>query len=135
MLPVGISGFDAKGVTVDEREKWCQVRLSVRRAADTKAVDAVVILDSGSGITTMSLGIANKLQVSFCDAQTVRGMSHPGKPRVADGRVPATEKKTCPVQIALHSCWSLVTLKRSSFVVMPADGDIIHVEATGHRHL
>ena len=85
VLPGGMSGFGAEGVAVDEREKWCQASLSFPGAADT-AVDAVAILDSGSGITTMSVGITHKLQAAFSDVQVVGGMSHPGKLKVPDGR-------------------------------------------------
>ena len=59
---------------------------------------------------------------------------------MADGRVLAVEKKTCPVRIALHTIWDLVTLGPFSFAVMPGDDDVGHsrqpnVKATGHRRL
>ena len=81
----GVLTGGIEGVAVDEREKWCQASCSVPGAADMTAVDAVDMLDSGSGITNMSVGIANKLQTSFSDLQVVGGMSH--------GRVLAVEKK------------------------------------------
>ena len=124
VLPGGMSGFGAEGVAVDEREKWCQASLSFPGAADT-AVDAVAILDSGSGITTMSVGITHKLQAAFSDVQVVGGMSHPGKLKVADGRVLAVEKKTCPVRIALHTSWGLVTLDLFCFAIIPGDQDVV----------
>ena len=86
-------------------------------------MDAVAILDWESGITTMSGGIANKLQAAFPDVQVVGGMSHPKKFKVADGRVLAIEKKNCPVRIALHTSRALVTLDTFSFAVVPADDD------------
>ena len=58
VLPGSLSGFSVESVAVDEREKWCQASLSVPGAAVMAAVDAVAILDWGSGITTMSAGIA-----------------------------------------------------------------------------
>ena len=70
-----MSGFRDEGIAVDEEEKWCRVSLSVPGAKDMTAVDAVAILDSGSGITTMSAGIANKLQAAFPDVPVVRGMT------------------------------------------------------------
>ena len=57
------------------------------------AVDAVAIIDAGFGITTMSVGITNKRQAAFPDVQVVGDMSHPGKLKVADGRVLAVEQK------------------------------------------
>ena len=98
-----MSGFSAEGVAVDERERWCQVSLSVPGAADMTAVNAVAILDSGSGITTMSAGITTKLQAAFPDVQVVGGMAHRGKLKVADGRVLVAQERTCPVRIALHT--------------------------------
>ena len=65
------------------------------------AVDAAAKLDSGSGITTMSAGIANKLQAAFPDVLV--GMAHPGKLKVANGRVRVVQARTCPLRIALHT--------------------------------
>ena len=120
-----MSGFCAEGVAVDEREKWCQASLSVPEAAVIAAVDAVAILDSGSGITIMSAGIANKLQAEFPDVQVVGGMAHPGKFKVADGRVLVVQERRCPVRIALHTSWGLVTMELFSFAVMPGDDDVV----------
>ena len=120
-----MSGFDAEGAAVDKREKWCQASLSVPGAADVTTVDAVAILDSGSGITTMSVGIANKLQAAFPDVQVVGGKSHPGKLKVADSQVLAGEQKTCPVRIALQTSWGLVALDPFSVAVMPGDDDFV----------
>ena len=125
VLPGSMSGFCAEGVAVDEREKWCQASLSVPEAAVIAAVDAVAILDSGSGITIMSAGIANKLQAEFPDVQVVGGMAHPGKFKVADGRVLVVQERTCPVRIALHTSWGLVTMEPFSFAVMPGDDDVV----------
>ena len=120
-----MSGFSAGGVAVDEREKWCQVSLSVPGAAVMAAVDAVAILDSGSGITTMSAGVANKLQAAIPGVQVMGGMAHPGKLKVADGRVIVVQERTCPVWIALHTSWGLVTMDPCSFAVMPRDDDVV----------
>ena len=120
-----MSGFSAEGVAVDEREKWCQASLSVPGAAVMAAVDAVAVLDSGSGITTMSAGIANKLQAAFPDVQVVGGMAHPWKFKVADSRVLVVQERTCPVWIALHTSWGLVTMDPFPFAVMPGDDDVV----------
>ena len=77
------------------------------------AVDAVTILDSGSGITTMSAGIAHKLQAAFPDVQVVGGMTRPGKLKVADGRVLEVQDKTCPARIALNIHVSVLSTKRA----------------------
>ena len=108
------------------------ISLSVPGAAVMADVDAVAILDSGSGITTLPAeianklqGIANKLQAAFPDVQVVGGMAHPGKLKVADGRVLVVQERTCPVRIALHTSWGLVTMDPSYFAVMPGDDDVV----------
>ena len=73
----------------------------------------------------MFVGITNKLQAAFPDVRVVGGMSHPGKLKVANKRMLAVEKKTCPVRIALHTSWSLVTLDPFSFAVMPGDDNVV----------
>ena len=51
--------------------------------------------------------------------QVVGGMAHPGKLKVADGRVLAVEPKTYPVRISLHTDWGFVTLDPFSSAIMP----------------
>ena len=125
VLPGGMSGFSAEGIAVDDEEKWCRVSLSVPGAKNMTAVDAVAILDSGSGITTMSAAIATKLQAAFPDVPVVGGMTHAGRLKVADGRVLEVNKKTCPVRLALHTSWGLVQVDPFSFAVMPGDDDVV----------
>ena len=117
VLPGGMSGFGAEGVAVDKHEKWCQASLSVLGTANITAVDAVAILDSGSRIPTMSVGVTNKLQEAFPDVEVVGGM-YPGILKVAGGRVLAVEQETCPVRIALHTSWGLVTLDSFYFFLL-----------------
>ena len=108
VLPGVMSGFVAENVAVDERQKCCQAILSVLGAAGMTAVDAVAILDSGSCITSMSVGIANKLQAAFPDVKVVGGMSQPGKLKVADGRVLKVETKhaRCRSRCTPAGAWS-----------------------------
>ena len=89
------------------------------------AVDAVAILDSGSGLTTMSEGIVRKLQNAYPGVAFVEKMKTPGKLKVADGRVREVTQKTVPVRISLHTSWGLVSLDPFSFTVMPGDDDVV----------
>ena len=123
--PGGMCAFEAEGVAVDAHEKWCRASLSVPGAADMVAVDAVAVLDSGSGLTTMSVGVARKLQEAYPAVRIVEGMHTPGKLKVADGRVREVTEKTIPVRIALHTSWGLVSLDPFSFAVMPGDDDVL----------
>ena len=66
----------------------------------------------------MSAGIASRLQAVFPDVQVVGGMQNPGKLKVADGRVLAVTQKTCPVRIALHTSWGLVSVDPLSFAII-----------------
>ena len=70
---------------------------------DMTTDDAVAVLSSGSGITTISVEIAHKLQTAFPAVQVVAGMSHPGKLKVSDGRVLTVGKNRCLVRIALNT--------------------------------
>ena len=76
-------------------------------------------------MTSMSVGIVNKLQVAFSDVQVGGGMSHPENLKEADERMLAVEQDTRPVRIALHTSWGLVTLDAFSFAVMPRDDDVV----------
>ena len=126
MYPGDMSAFSAEGVAVDEQEKWCRVSLSVPAGErDMVAVDAVAILDTGSGVSTMSAGIARKLQEAYPGVQIVRGMQQGGKVKLADRRVRDVTSKTCPVRIALHTSWGLVSIDPFSFAVMPGDDDAV----------
>ena len=125
VLPGRMSGFVADDGGRRRVRKVCQASLSMPRADDMAAVDAVAILESGSGITTTSDGIANKLQAAFPDVQAVGGMSHPGKLKVADGRVLAVEKKhaRCGPRCTPAGIWSpwILFLRRHA----PGDDDVI----------
>lgn len=123
--PGGMRAFAAAGIAVDNEEKWCRASLSVPGATDMVAVDAVAVLDSGSGLSTMSVGIARKLQQSYPRVQLVGGMQTPGKLKVADGRLREVTEKTIPVRISLHTSWGLVSLDPFSFAVMPGDDDVV----------
>ncbi|CAB1115245.1 unnamed protein product [Ectocarpus sp. CCAP 1310/34] len=70
-------------------------------------------------------GIASRLQAAVPDVQVVRGMKNPGKLKVADGRVLEVTQKTCPVRIALHASWGLVSVDLFSFAVMLGDGQVV----------
>jgi len=113
--PGGTQAFRAEGVAVDDEEKWCRVSLSVPVGdpAEMVAVDAVAVLDSGSGLTTMTAGIARKLQAAYPRVQIVGGMRHVGQLTLADGYVREVKEKTCPVRIALHTSWGPVTLDKA----------------------
>ena len=63
MLP----GCRIEGVAVDEKEKCCLADLSVPGAAVKLVCPVTAILDSASGISTMSESVAAKLQAAIPD--------------------------------------------------------------------
>lgn len=79
------------------------------------AVDAVAIVDSGSGLTTMSVGIARKLQASYSAVKLMETMKTPGELKVADGHVREVTQKTLPVRISLSRSLSCPARMMSSF--------------------
>ena len=52
-------------------------------------------------------------------------MAHPGKLKVADSRVLVVQERTCPVRIALHTSWGLVTMDPFSFAVILGNDDVV----------
>ena len=55
------------------------------------------------------LGLKTSCKRHF-HVRVVGGMAHPGKLKVADGRVLVVQERTCPVRVALHTSWGLVTM-------------------------
>ena len=64
-----VTGFRPEGVAVDRKEKCCLADLSIPGAAVESVCPVLAILDSGSGISTMS--VAAKLQAAVPDVQIV----------------------------------------------------------------
>ena len=62
-----VEGFRVEGVAVDEKEKCYLGDLSVPGGAVMSACPATAILNSGSGISTMSESVAAKLQAAVPD--------------------------------------------------------------------
>ena len=71
--------------------------------AAAKSVCAVTaILDSGSGISTMSESVAAKLQAAVPDVQNVGPMTYDQYVKMVDGKL-VVKQKSCPVRTALHT--------------------------------
>ena len=61
----------------------------------------VAILDSGSGISTMSESVAAKLQAAVIDAPFVGPMTDDQYVKMADGKLVLVKQKSCPMTSAL----------------------------------
>ena len=61
------------------------------------------VLDSRSGITTMSESVAAKLQAAVPNVQIVGPMIDDQHVKMADGKLVQVKQKSCPVRTALHT--------------------------------
>lgn len=86
------------------------------------------ILDSEDSLTTMSARVAAKLQEKFPDVNIVRLVGSSQQVRVADGNVLQVIKKTCPVEIALHTSGRRVMIDPCLFAVMPGTDEVVILE-------
>ena len=89
-------GFRSEGVAVDEKNKYCLADLSVPGAAVRSVCPVTAILDSGSGISTMSESVAAKLQTIVPDVQIVGPMTDDQYVKMTDGKLVLVKQKSCP---------------------------------------
>ena len=88
---------------VGEKMKCCLADLSVPEATIKSVCPVTTILDSGSGISTVSEGVAVKLQVTVPVVQIVGPMNDDQYMKMATGKLVLVEQKLCPVRTALHT--------------------------------
>ena len=98
-----VTGFRAEGEAVDEKEKCCLADLSVSGAAVESVCPATAILDSGSGISTISESLAAKLHSAVPDVQIVGPMTEDHYVKMADGKSVLVKQKSCLVRTASHT--------------------------------
>ena len=120
-----VSGFRAKGVAVDKKETCCLADLSVPGSAVETVCPVTVILDSGSGISTMSESVAAKLQASVPDVQIVGPMTDDQYVKMADDKLVLVKQKSCPVKTVLHAMWGLVVMDPVSYAVLSGKENVV----------
>ena len=113
-----VIGFRAEGVANDEKDKCSLANLAVSRDTVKSVCPVTVILDSGSGISTMSESVATKLQAAVPDVQIV-GLTDDQYVNMADGKLVLVKQKPCPVRRALHTMWGPMVMDRASYAVLP----------------
>ena len=84
--------------------------LSIPGAAVESVCPVMAILDTGSGISTMSESVVEKLQAAVPDVQIVGPMTDDQYVKMADGRLVLVMQKSCPVRTALHTMWGPVVM-------------------------
>ena len=116
-----VTGFRAEYVTVDEEYKCCLVYLSDPGAAIKSVCPVTAILDSRSGISTMSESVAVKLQATVPDVQVVGSMTNARDVKMAHGKLVQVKRKYGPVRTALYTMWGPVVLDPVSYAVLPGE--------------
>ena len=114
-----VTGFRAEGVAIDEKEKCCLANLSVPGAAVKSVCPVTAILDSGSGISTMSESVAAKLQAAVSDVQIAGPMADDQYVKISDCKLVLVKQKSCAVRTALHTMWGPVVMDPISYDVLP----------------
>ena len=114
-----VTGFRAEGVAVDEKEKSCLVDLCVPGAAVESVCPVTAILNTGSGISTMSESVAAKLQAAAPADQIVGPMTDDQNVKMADGKLVLVKQKSCPVRTAVHAMWGPVVMDPASYTTLP----------------
>ena len=120
-----VTGFRAEGMAVDEKEKGSLANLSVPGTAVKSVCPVTAILDSGSGISTMSESVGAKLQPAVPDVQIVGPMTDDQYVKMANGKLVLVKQTSCPVRIALHTIWGPVVMDPVSYAVLPGKGDVV----------
>ena len=100
-----VTGFQAEGVAVDEKKKCYLADLTVPEAAVKSMCPVTAVLDSGSGISTMSESMAAKLQAAVADTQIVGPMTNDQYENMTDGKLVLVRKKLWSVKTAYHRTW------------------------------
>ena len=125
LCPERVPRLEAEGLDVSMRDKWCLADLSVPGEVIQTVCPVKAILDTGSGVTTVSEEVIEKLQCAFPDVSIISPLESSQQVRVADGRALDVQRKTCPLRIALHTSFGPVTLDPISLAVMPGVEDVL----------
>ena len=110
-------------MAVDEKEECCLADLSVPGAAVKSVCPVTAILDSVSGISTMSESVAAKLPAAVTDVQIVMSITDDQCVKMADGKLVLVKQKSCPVRTALNTMWVPVVMDSVSYAVLPGKED------------
>ena len=97
-------------MAVDEKEKCCLAILSVSGAAVKSMCRVTTILDSGSGISTMSESVPAKLLPAVPDIQIMATITNDQYVEMVDGKLVLVKQTSCPVRTALHAMWGPVVM-------------------------
>ena len=120
-----VTRFRAEVVAVDEKEKCCLADLFVPGASVESVCPATAVLDSRSGISTMSESMVAKMQGAVPDVQIVGPMTDDQYVKMADGKLVLVNQTSCPVRTALHTIWGQVVMDPVSYDVLPGREDVV----------
>ena len=83
------------------------------------------ILDSGSGISTISESVAAKLQAADLNVQIVGPMTDDQYVKMANGKLMLVKQKSCFVRTTLHTMRGPVMMDPVSYAVLPGKEDMV----------
>jgi len=87
---------------------------------------ARVILDSGSALTSIGVGLLEKLSLQFRGAQLQVPLENgPQTAHTATGSIVAVTHKTVPIAVSMRTPWGAAELPPISFAVMPGKDDVV----------
>ena len=112
-------------MAVDEKEKCCLAILSMSGAAVKSMCRVTTILDSGSGISTMSESVPAKLQPAVPDTQIMATITNDRYVEMVDGKLVLVKQTSCPVRTALHAMWGPVVMNPVSYAILPGKEDVM----------
>ena len=112
-------------MAVDGKDKCCLADLSAPGAAVKSVCPVTAILDSGSGISTMSGSVAAKLQAAVPDVQIVGPMIDDQYVKMADGKLVLARQKSCPMRSALPTMWEPVVMDPIWYAVLSSKEDVV----------
>ena len=99
--------------------------LSVPGGAVKLVCPMTAILDSKSGILTMSDSVAAKLQAAVPDVEIVGPMINDQHVKMADGKLELVKQKSCLVKTTFHTMWGPVVMDPVSYAVSPGKEDVV----------
>ena len=112
-------------MAVDEKDNYCLADLSIPEAAVKSRCPVTAILDSGSGISTMSESVAGKLEATVSDVQIAGPMTDEQYVKLPDGKLGLVRQKSCPVRTALQTMWGPVVMDPVSYAVLPGKEGVV----------
>ncbi|CAN0104385.1 unnamed protein product, partial [Sphacelaria rigidula] len=118
-------GFPPTGVVPVDRTAQC-LRADLSLPGTVGSLMARVILDSGSALTCISVGLLAQLSSLCGNAQLQLPFQNgPQTAHTATGEPVTVTHKTVPISVSVRTPWGAVQMPPITFAVMPGRDDVI----------